>query len=67
MRKILYSCTVCRRYEGPHYRIPAQADLPSFRVSDPAWSAVGVDYAGPLYVKTSIQNETTKVYVVLFS
>ena len=31
--------------EGPHYKIPAQADLTSFRVSNPAWSAAGVDYA----------------------
>ena len=68
VRRILYHCTTCRRYESRHYAVPLQADLPRFRVIfNPAWDSVGVDYAGPLFVKWSIQNESTKVYVVLYS
>ena len=67
VRRILYRCTTCRRYESCHYAVPPQADLPRFRVTNPAWDSVGVDYAGPLFVKSSIQNESAKVYIVLYS
>ena len=52
VRRILYRCMTCRRYEGRHYAVPPQADLPCFRVTNPAWDSVGVDYAGPLFVKS---------------
>lgn len=44
VKKILASCTVCRRYEGRGYRVPPQGDLPEFRLSQkPAFTYVGVD------------------------
>ena len=68
VKKILASCTVCRRYEGRGYRVPPQGDLPEFRLSQkPAFTYVGVDYAGPLYTKESNHSELQKVYVLLFT
>lgn len=68
VKKTLASCTVCRRYEGRGYRVPPQADLPEFRLSQkPAFTYVGVDYAGPLYIKNSNYSELQKVYVLLFT
>ena len=43
---------MCQRYERRGYRAPPQADLPEFRLSlKPAFTFVGLDYAGPLYLK----------------
>ena len=54
VKRTLASCTVFRRYEGKGYRVPLQSDLPEFRLSHkPAFPYVGVDYAGPLYIKVS--------------
>ena len=61
VRRILYHCTTCRRYEGHHYAVPPQANLPRFRVTNPAWDSVGVVYAGSLFVKSFIQNESAKI------
>ena len=66
-RRILCHCTTYMRYESRYYAVPLQADLPHFRVTIPAWDSVRVDYAGPLFVKSSIQNESAKVYVILYS
>ena len=60
-------CVVCRRYEGTAYSVPVTAQLPSFRVEQaPPFSRVGIDFAGPLYVKAS-GNQMKKVYIALFS
>ena len=54
VKRTLASCTVFRRYEGKGYRVPLQSDQPEFRLSHkPAFPYVGVDYAGPLYIKVS--------------
>ena len=54
VKRTLASCTVCRRYEGRSYGVPPQSDLPEFRLSQkPAFTYVGVDYAGPLCIKAS--------------
>ena len=68
--KILASCTVCHRCEGRSYRVPPQGDLPEFRLSQkPAFTYVGVDYAGLLYIKESnhseLQSVCPPVYVLL--
>ena len=52
VKRILSSCTVCKKMEGPSYGTPLAPPLPEFRLSnDFAFIRVGVDYAGPLYVK----------------
>ena len=68
VKRTLASCTVCRRYEGKSCRVPPQSDLPEFRLSQkPAFTYVGVDYAGPFYIKVSGQSALQKVYVLLFT
>ena len=68
VKRTLASCTVCHRYEGKSYRVPPQSDLPEFRLSQkPAFTYVGVDYAGPLYIKVSGQSVLQKVYVLPFT
>ena len=68
VKKITSGCTVCRRYEGRGFKVPPQSDLPEFRLSQkPAFTYVGVDYAGPLYIKEPNCSTTNKVYILLFS
>ena len=68
VKKIISRCTVCRRYEGRGYKVPPQNDLPGFRLSQkPAFTYVGVDYAGPLYIKEPNCSALKKVYVLLFT
>ena len=65
--KVISKCVVCRKLEGKAYSTPRNAALPKFRVTEaPAFSKIGVDFAGPLYVR---EQTTTmkKVYIALFS
>ena len=67
MKRILYSCYVCRRHEGRSCRVPPPPPLPAFRVREaPPFTSTGVDFAGPLYVKNpgGIQS---KVWIVLYT
>ena len=67
VKKVISKCVVCRKLEGKAYSTPRSAALPEFRVTEaPAFSKVGVDFAGLLYVK---ERTTTikKVYIALFS
>ena len=66
VRKIIYNCTTCRRAQGKSYRLPKPAALPEGRLTGAvAFTDVGVDYAGPLYVKTS--EGMAKAYICLFT
>ena len=52
MKKILHQCVICNRHNGRPYDAPETPPLPHCRVGEcPPFSSVGVDYAGPLYVK----------------
>ena len=54
---------MCKRYLGKSYNKPPVASLPEFRVQEtPAFSKVGVDFAGPLYAKDGGTME--KVYSI---
>ena len=45
-------CSVCKKLEGRSYAVPPPPPLPEFRLSDDfAFTRVGVDFAGPMYVK----------------
>ena len=67
MKKVISKCIVCRKLEGKAYRTPCSAGLPEFRVTEvPAFSKVGVDFAGPLYVKERT-TRMKEVYIALFS
>ena len=68
IKKIIRHCRICKRFEGNHYKLPPISDLPEFRTEQvPAFCNVGVDFAGPLFVKQEGNNLTTKAYIALFS
>ena len=68
---VVKACVIRRRMEGPSYPAQAPADLPAYRVSDdPPFTHVGLDFAGPLYVKDGgHQSEecNKKAYICLFT
>ena len=63
---VLRNCTVCRRHEGGPYKMPVMAPLPKTRVTSAVpFSRTGLDYLGPLYIKT--KEGQRKVWVCLFT
>ena len=67
VKKILKQCFVCRKLEGQPFHSPPTAALPEYRVTEAEpFSKVGIDFAGPLFVKGK-QGEMSKVYICLFS
>ena len=70
VKRILSKCLICKRLEGPPYGNPEAPPLPEFRLSnDFAFSKIGVDYAGPMYVKDiySPSQDMHKVYISLYT
>ena len=66
VRKLLYTFTVCHRFEGNSYNMPPSPPLPSFRVrEEPAFTHTGVDFVGPLYVKILDSPTQSKVWFYL--
>ena len=66
VKKVLKRCFVCRKHEGKPFPSPPTAALPEYRVTQAApFSNVGIDFAGPLYVKEK-RGELRKVYICLF-
>ncbi|XP_053391741.1 uncharacterized protein LOC128554492 [Mercenaria mercenaria] len=66
VKSVLRMCLICRRHEGGPYRMPIMAPLPSSRVREScAFSRTGIDYLGPLKIKTS--EGPRKVWICLFS
>ncbi|XP_067029688.1 uncharacterized protein [Acropora muricata] len=74
VKRVVRHCVVCRRYAASPCK-PAQfPDLPGNRVSDdPPFTHLGLDFAGPLYVKEARRSSqesdsgSNKVYVCLFT
>jgi len=67
VKKLTGKCITCRKVEGKAYAAPPVADLPDFRVNQAEpFSKSGVDFAGPLYYKTS-SGDMEKAYIALFS
>ena len=63
VRKLLYECKICRRHNSKPLTGPPPPSLPDFRVqSSPPFMVTGVDYAGPLYLKSG-----EKVWFSLFT
>ena len=66
VKSIIHQCYACRRYEGQPYSAPPPPPLPTFRVEEsPPFSFTGVDFAGPLYVKSD--GPETKVWMCLYT
>ena len=64
VKREIHMCNVCRKLEGKPYASP------DFHVSEEyPFSHTGVEFAGPIYVKTSVRKETemTKSYIALYT
>ena len=68
VRQLLYKCVVCRKFDGVPCRPPPPPPLPEFRVNPiPPFTYTGLDFAGPLYVKTSPLLNDNKVCICLYT
>ena len=71
VRKVISKCVNCKKTEGKHYAVPPTAPLPQFRVEEnPAFTNTGIDFAGPLFVRSGENEEQSnmqKVYLALFT
>ncbi|XP_064462757.1 uncharacterized protein LOC135373589 [Ornithodoros turicata] len=66
VKKILHQCTACARHRAKPATAPV-APLPGDRVSQSGpFDVIGVDFAGPLYVKSE-DGEDQKAYIALFA
>ena len=67
MKQILHHCTTCRRFEGKSYHAPPPPPLPNYQVQEaPPFTITGVDFAGPLYVR-SPDGGQKKVWICLYT
>ena len=67
VKKIVHACKLCTRIQGLSYGHSEISQLPEFRVKeDLAFTSVGIDFAGPLFIKTESQ-ALKKVYIALFT
>ena len=65
VKKVLRKCVICKRYEGKAVSSPPLPQLPEERVGEyPPFANTGVDFAGPLYIKSDKEG---KAYVCLFT
>ena len=70
VRSLISKCVICKRLEGLAYNSPSNAPLPNFRVNaDFAFSNIGVDFAGPIYVRNIFGSDKTmyKSYIALYT
>ena len=69
VKKVVKKCVMCCKAKGVPYETAAPPDLPASRVSEnPPFTNVGLDFAGPLYVRESRGNtskDSSKVYVLI--
>ena len=67
VKKVIRRCVTCRRFEGKSYKPSLVPDLPAERVSqEPPFSNVGIDFAGPLYVRNA-EGKESKAYICLLT
>lgn len=67
VKKVLKECVTCMKAQGKPFKSPPVAALPDFRVRQSTpFSKVGIDFAGPLFVKSKT-GEMVKSYLVLFT
>ena len=62
VRKVIKPCWLCKYFEGKAYRYPNPPSLPKSRLNnDRAFNVIGIDYAGPLFVK-NIYGESKEMF-----
>ena len=67
VKRILCECITCRKLIGKPFSAPLTAVLPGFRVKEaPPFSRVGIDFAGPLYLREK-SGQMRKAYDAMFS
>ena len=68
VRAIIHRCITCRKHEGAPFKSPPPPPLPEFRIKeDPAFTYTGVDFAGPLFVRTGASSSSHKEWICLFT
>ena len=63
-------CVICKYINAKPLIGPAPPDLPDYRVAyEFAWQNIGIDYAGPVYVKDIYSKDSTmhKAYICLMT
>ena len=65
---IIHRCVLCRKFEGLPYQGPPPPPLPEFRLREhPPFTYMGVDFAGPIHVRTYGLTSTEKTWICLFT
>uniref|UniRef100_A0A1I8BFE7 CCHC-type domain-containing protein n=1 Tax=Meloidogyne hapla TaxID=6305 RepID=A0A1I8BFE7_MELHA len=60
-------CHLCERYYSKAYDYPEAPPLPNYRVSgNEIWETVGIDYFGPMTVKSEDGKSTLKMWGAIF-
>ena len=68
IKRVINSCLICRRLKVQAYLPHISPSLPPFRVVEAsAFSSVGIDFLGPIYIKTPLTKKSVKTYVALFT
>ena len=67
VKSVLKRCERCKVFAIKHLNAPQMAPLPDMRVvRTRPFQHTGVDFAGPLYIKTN-SHESAKAYIALFT
>jgi hypothetical protein len=65
---VIHKCKKCKKFDSGPYELPPMPSLPAQRVlKSIPFSNTGLDYLGPLYVKTRGQSSTSKTWICLFT
>ena len=70
VKSIINKCVLCKKLEGRPYGTSPASQLPGFRLSDEfAFTSIGVDFAGPVYVKDIYHKnaDMNKAYIMLYT
>ncbi|XP_065658842.1 uncharacterized protein LOC136083375 [Hydra vulgaris] len=68
IKSIIRQCVICKKFQGRTLLPPSSPNLPDFRVNNLySFQSTGLDYAGPLFIKTIIKDVFCKVYVLLLT
>ena len=63
VKRAIYRCVTCRRYQGRTLVPPQSPALPVYRVtSDFCFQSTGVDFAGPLHVKSIYLSDSSRLF-----
>lgn len=69
VRDVISPCATCKKIEGRPYNAPPQPPLPDWVSDEFVFTQVGVDFAGPVYVKDvfSKDKKVYKAYIAIFT